>query len=192
MGTANAALVEKIMSAVSPEVEPTGTDKRRLLTYVIGHLLLNIILRFPGPLLNRRALAAYFAVAEIETARIESLFAESLYKGPFSDIGPYYWLSDIDNLLTKFGNDLSLQSNSETQGELNRAVVEAKLGQNLTRHECRRCNGQNGGFLCPFTQKTVCHLPTCSVGSSGWIPPGARLCRVEKDFYEEWSPILGF
>jgi len=78
-----------------------------------------------------------------------------------------------------------------TVGEMNRAALEKQLGAVLPRHGCTRCQGQNGGFYCPFTKRAVCLRSDCSVGSNGWIPPGARLCRIEKDYFDEWSPLLG-
>jgi hypothetical protein len=191
LGTSNAALMDQILG-VGAESEPTDDQKRKLLTYVIGHLLLNVILRFPGPLLHRKALAAYVAISENESDKIEQLFTNARYKGPFSDIEPFYWLSDVDNALDEMARGLPSETSSQTQGQLNREALEKKLGQQLARHKCPRCDGVNGGFWCPFTQRTVCVLAICSVGSTGWIPQGARLCRIEKDFYDEWAPMLGF
>jgi hypothetical protein len=187
VGAANAALVDLVKGA-----DVTKEQKRRLLCYVVGHLLLNVVLRFPGPLLNRKALAAYLAIAEGEISKVEKLFASAQYGGPFSDIEPYYWLSDVDTALEGMNKGLPAESSAETPGQSNREAVEGALGVKLARHACPRCDGVNGGFLCPFTGRTVCQLPTCSVGSNGWIPAGARLCRIEKDFYEEWAPMLGF
>jgi hypothetical protein len=187
VGAANAALVDLVT-----DFDADDEKKRRLLCYVVGHLLLNVVLRFPGPLLNRKALAAYLAISETEISKVEHLFLGARYSGPFSDIEPFYWLTDVDGSLDGMSRAVPAESATETQGQLNREAVEASLGQKLVRHVCNRCDGLNGGFHCPFTQRTVCQLPTCSVGSNGWIPQGARLCRIEKDFYEEWAPMLGF
>jgi hypothetical protein len=187
VGAANAALVDLVMGA-----NATQGQKRRLLSYVVGHLLLNVILRFPGPLLNRKTLAAYLAISAEEIAKVEKLFVSAQYTGPFSDIEPFYWLTDVDTALEGMSRGLPSESSAETPGQLNREAVEAALGVKLARHACSRCEGQNGGFFCPFTERTVCQLAICSVASNGWIPPGARLCRIEKDFYEEWAPMLGF
>lgn len=187
MGAANSALVDLVT-----DVDMNEEQKRRLLSYIVGHLLLNVILRFPGPLLNRKALAAYLAIAEAEIVKIEKPFASAQYIGPFSDIEPFYWLTDVDATLNGMSQALPAECSPETPGQLNREAVEAALGVKLARHGCPRCQGLNGGFLCPFTERTVCQLAICSVASNGWIPAGARLCRIEKDFYEEWAPMLGF
>jgi len=188
VGAANAALVD----IVTLDGDASEASKRKLTCYIVGHLLLNVILRFPGPLLNERVLAAYLAIADAEIGKVKDLFAKALYNGPFSDIGPFYWLSDVDAVLDDISRAAQSDSKAETSGQLNREAVESKLRAKLARHECPRCKGLNGGFFCPFTNRTVCQLPYCSVGSNGWIPQGARLCRIEKDFYDEWAPMLGF
>ncbi len=185
LGSANTGLIDKLD-------RPTDDEKRRMLTYVIGHLLLNVILRFPGPILSKKALAAYCAINEKEIDDVQSLFASTIYAGPFSHVDQYFWLSNVDDVLDEINRTNPSDSAAETQGQLNREAIERVLDRQLSRHECPRCHGENGGFLCPLTQKTVCQLPNCSVGSSAWIPAGARLCRIEKDFYDEWAPILGF
>lgn len=192
LGTVSAALVDQIAKTAPDNIEPTDTDKRKLLSYVAGHLLLNVVLRFPGPILSSRALAAYSGISEEEVGKIEPLFAAARYDGPFAEIDSYYWLSTVDDLFDELNRADPADAKARTIGQLNREAVEAKLGHKLGRHGCKRCQGENGGFLCPFTQRTVCQLSDCSVGSSGWIPAGARLCRVEKDFYDEWAPVLGF
>jgi hypothetical protein len=192
VGAVSGALLEKLQ-AVGKHTDTA--DVSRLLRYVLGHLLLNGILRFPGPIISKRALAAYLAIAESEIPKVDSVFVNAKYAGPFSEVEPYYWLSDVDEKLQALQVEIQDELKTvkaETHGELYREAVERSLKQKFTRPACPRCNGTNGGFLCPLTDRTVCQLPTCSVGSSSWIPAGARLCRIEKDFYEEWAPVLGF
>lgn len=193
VGAVSGALMDKLQQGVGKHTDTA--DSGRVLCYVLGHLLLNGILRFPGPIISKRALAAYLAIAPTEIPKVEALFVNAKYAGPFSDVEPYYWLSDVDDKLESLQQEIEVELKdvkAETHGELYRETVERALKQKFTRHACPRCNGQNGGFLCPLTDRTVCQLPTCSVGSSSWIPAGARLCRIEKDFYEEWAPVLGF
>jgi hypothetical protein len=193
LGTSNAALMQKMAGSENLEKpEPSDENKVKLLTYVLGHLLLNVILRFPGPILNSSALAAYLAINVTEVDKVEALFERSRYTGPFNGIEKFFWLSSVDDVLDELNTSMLPGAEAETQGELNRQAIEGKLGMVLERPQCKRCNGKNGGFLCPFTKKTVCERPDCSVGSSGWIPAGARLSRIEKEFYDEWAPILGF
>lgn len=191
LGASNGALLDKIISTAPATVDPTADEKRSLLGYIIGHLLLNSILRFPGPILSYRSLTAYVASAESEKDAIIGVFDSARYSGPFAELDDYFWLSKTDELLDEFANLLTPETSAETQGELNRKAVEAKLGRSLALHDCPRCQGANGGYFCPFTRRTVCQKADCSVGSNSWVPRGAGLCRVEREFFDEWAPILG-
>jgi hypothetical protein len=188
LGSSNPSLKEHI----SNESNPPTIDKEKLLSYVIGHLLLNVVLRYPGPILTGEALAAYVGCCASEITTLGELFESAKYGGPFSESALYFWTSDVDALLEEMIKRLPPESSAETRGEIYRLAIEAQLGRDLKRHDCSRCQGRNGGFWCPFTKRAVCQLSTCSVVSNAWIPQGARVCRIEKDFYDEWSPILGF
>jgi hypothetical protein len=122
---------------------------------------------------------------------LKKTFASAIYNGPFASTEPLYWLSDVEGILE------SLQNGSETDdpatiGKVNRHILENALKRKFTLHDCPRCHGEEGGFICAFTHKTVCLRSDCSVASNAWIPQGARLCRIEKTYYDEWAPMLGF
>lgn len=191
LGTSNGALLDKIVRTAPENIEPDDAEKQALLGYIVGHLLLNAVLRFPGPILSSRALLAYVGCDMEESESICDIFAEAIYGGPFSELDKFFWLHKVDALLDVMQEDLPNDCTAETDGELNRIAVEKKIGRALKRHGCHRCEGKNGGFLCPFTDKTVCQKPDCSVGSNSWVPQGARISRIERDFYDEWAPILG-
>jgi hypothetical protein len=190
-GTTIGALLDTITPAAD-RPEPGRQDKIHLLTYIVGHLLLNAVLRFPGPILSQRALKAYASSDEADAADVQQLFETATYAGPFGDLEePFFWLAKVDDVLDGLMKELAADVNTETSGELRRLAIEKKLSRRLARHACNRCNGVNGGFYCPFTKRTVCERPDCSVGSSSWIPQGAKACRIERDFFDEWAPILG-
>src|SRR5580700_2219033 len=48
LGASNSALLEKLKDLNN--ADPSDSDKARLLTYVLGHVLLNAILKYPGPI----------------------------------------------------------------------------------------------------------------------------------------------
>lgn len=187
LGPASGALMKKVEHHVYPSVE----EKRSLLVYVAGHLLINV-LRFPGPILSLRALKAYVASDGADAPDVLALFDTARYGGPFGDLGQYFWLAQVDTIIELLADALASRGEYETSGEFHRAVLQDVLKRDLPRHACpSRCQGKNGGFLCPFTDRTVCERPDCSVGSNSWLPQGAKLCRIEKDFFEEWAPLLG-
>jgi len=187
-GSVNAALIDQVNPGAQKKSRP---KKEALLTYMVGHLLLNSILRFSGPIVSMRGLAAYLGIDDSERETIEKEFREASYSGPFSELGPYFWLAKVNDLVEGLVKALPPGLEVETHGELHRRALERKYKREFKRPTCDRCNGLNGGFFCPFTRRTVCQRSDCSVGSNSWIPPGARLCRIERDFYDELAPILG-
>jgi hypothetical protein len=189
LGAANSYLLEKLKEFAGA-TQPSPSDKERLLTYVLGHVLLNAILKYPGPILSEKALCAYLATSDDETESIFGIFQAAAYRGPFGLSARYYWRDEVDNKIDQLG--VSVDSEQfEMFSDFNRNVVERALGRKLGNHGCSRCGGEKGGFLCPFTQRPVCLRSDCSVAASSWIPQGAQLCRVERDFYDEWAPLLG-
>ena len=190
-GAASGALMAKMADAAAPEIQPTNADKAKLLTYIVGHLLVNAVLRFPGPILSEQAFRGYVASDEADALDVRALFDAALYQGPFAELDRFYWSSTVDGILETLAAALPPNVETETVGEFRRRAIEQRLGSNLRRHGCPRCHGANGGFFCPFTKRTVCTRNDCSVGSNSWIPAGANLCRIERDFFDEWAPLLG-
>lgn len=189
LGAANSSLLQKLRQFAGHEV-PDEEDKVRLLTYVLGHVLLNAILKYPGPILSAKALCAYLATTEAEIDAVAPHFADAEYHGPFRDSARLFWREDVDEILDGLGATVK-DEQFASFADYNRRVVEIALGRELATHICDRCNGVKGGFWCPFTQRPVCERADCSVPASSWIPQGAQLTRVERGFYDEWAPLLG-
>ena len=156
-------------------------------TYIIGHVLLNSILKFPGPIISKQSLCSYLSVDSDNYSELEVVFNRALYQGPFCNIGPFFWREDIDNIMLENSNDIL--GNFEEVGTFNQAILQ-KLGVKVKPFKCNKCKGKNGGYFCPYTKKTVCELENCSVTSSTWIPRGFNICRIDKDFFESWRPLL--
>lgn len=189
LGASNSALLQQLRNFAGEE-QPDDADKIKLLTYVLGHVLYNAILKYPGPILSRHGLCAYMATTTDEADAIEPLFVDARYAGPFGEGDNYFWREDVDRILDSLGGELG-DADVESFADLNRRVIEAAIGRALAAHGCDRCGGVKGGFWCPFTARPVCERADCSVPSSSWIPAGAQICRVERDFYDEWAPLLG-
>lgn len=190
LGTANAALLQKLRAFASEEARPEEEDKVRLLTYVLGHVLINAVLKYPGPILSGHGLCAYLATTLDELDAIAPVFDAARYQGPFSGDRPLFWREGVDAILDELGAPIADQD-FESFGDFNRATIEHVLQRSLARHACDRCGGTKGGFWCPFTFRPVCERSDCSVPASSWIPSGAQLSRVERGFYDEWAPVLG-
>jgi hypothetical protein len=191
ISASNAFLLEQLSTVAQPDAGVAdGSRKRQLLAYIIGHVLANAVLRYPGPILSEKALCAYVSTVQAEAASVGEAFRDARYTGPFAANGPYFWRSEVDRVIEGEGAQLG-DASFDTFGEYNRAVVEAMLKRRLATHECPRCGGRNGGYLCPLTGRTVCERADCSVAANSWIPAGADVCRIEKDYYDEWAPLLG-
>ncbi|TAK80407.1 MAG: hypothetical protein EPO20_29045 [Betaproteobacteria bacterium] len=190
-GGANSMLLDRIKQTLSPDIIPNEEEKNLVLSYICGHLLLNAVLRFPGPIIHHEALGAYCGIDPATGAELADMFAACEYEGPFQEMGSFFWFDCVQGVIQEHAELLQIETESETVGEFNRTVVEQVLKKQLPAHGCPRCAGKNGGFWCPLTRKTVCLLSSCSVASTSWVPRGAQLCRIERNFYDEWAPILG-
>jgi hypothetical protein len=190
LGASNSSLLDRLRPPTATDQVSNDPEKARLLVYVLGHVLANAVLRYPGPILSARALCAYLATTEAETVTLDAMFTQARYDGPFSSNTHYYWRTDVDAILDRAAASLADQKFT-TSGAFHRAVAEASLGRDLAKHGCTRCEGTNGGYLCPLTDRPVCERADCSVAANSWIPAGADVCRIERDYYEEWAPLLG-
>jgi hypothetical protein len=193
VGAANGAIVGTLQKAAhSPKGGgAVGVGQFRLLEYVVGHVLCNAILRYPGPLLDEDVLCAYVGHSSDAASQIRSLFANARYAGPFAGNRDIFWRSDVDGVLDRLARPENWDE-FETVDVQNRKLVAHALSSEFEPHGCDRCGGDRGGFWCPFSLRAVCERSDCSVSSSSWVPDGAWVARVEKDFYDEWAPMLGY
>lgn len=185
----NSGLLDRI-AEMSQDGVVTDVERKKLFSYVAGHVLLNLVLKFPGPIVSLKALTSYCAAHDDEADVLAEVFKDCRYEGPFCGIDQYFWVDEVDEVIERIGCESGVGDDAGP-GEMNRAAVEKIINRPLRRHECERCGGQNGGFLCPFTQKTVCLQDNCSASSNGWIPAAAKLSRIERSHYDEWAPLLG-
>ena len=161
------------------------------ISYTLGHYLANVITRFAGPLLGIDALCAYVGTGTDEGAELAEMFDAASYEGPFSGLDQLFWRESVDEILEKLF--VSVTDPPDDIGAFHGAAIETAIGRRLVVHECPRdgCGGKRGGFHCPFTNRPVCVRSDCSVAGSGWIPSGATSSRVERDYHDEWAPLLG-
>jgi hypothetical protein len=177
-----------MQTMVMVEERPTAGERVSLLTFILGHVLVNAVLEFPGPILSRATLAAYCAVSENMSVSLAQLFDEAAYNGPFSVPGGHFQRRLVDWKIDSLAGEFDGEAVEPDQ--YTRAVVERALGS-VEPHGCSRCGGTRGGYWCPFTRRAVCNRSDCSVANNTWIPRGATLCRVEHDYFEELAPLLG-
>lgn len=189
----NSSLLDELTDDSTEDPTVRAAAKEKVLTYILGHVLVNAVLKYPGPILGTGPLCAYLSTSEKAFDQIASLFEEAAYIGPFDRGTQFFWRDKVDSIIDRHAEDYGvLESPTNSFGDYHRTVLTAVLGETPRAHDCTRCKGLKGGFWCPFTNRPVCELSECSSGSSSWVPSGAYACRVERDFYDEWSPILSF
>lgn len=188
----NASLLDTLRGGEHEDPCSAAEKKTRLLTYILGHVLVNAVLKYPGPILAERQLCAYLATSPENIEKVAELFAHARYEGPFNGGAKLFWRDDVDEAVEELSLHWGIdEARYESFGEYHRAVIDKALGGSLAKHGCERCDGVKGGFWCPFTERAVCERSDCSSTASSWVPSGADACRVERGFFDEWSPILG-
>ena len=193
LASSNTAIRDHLLQQHASNPVDSGREAMLdVLAYVIGHVLLNLILAFPGPILSRKVLAAYLAVPEQEVNDVVKIAKISAYDGPFAKIQPFVWREDVDKALDDIVSDSNNEPPDDTE-RYNRFASGLVLNRKPLKHGCSRdeCRGERGGYWCPFTKRPVCLRDDCSKASTAWIPDGADLCRAEADFFEEFAPLLG-
>ena len=149
-GGANSALIDRFAETAPESVKPAKEKKAALLSYIMGHLLHNAILRFPGPIMTAEALSAYLAVDRSDESNYLAAFASARYSGPFSSLDAYYWTPLVDEVLTGFDSMVSDSEQYSSTGAYNRARLEAGLKRTLARPgTCPRCGGSSVDFFVP-------------------------------------------
>ena len=191
-GLFNSSLLDTLTGGNEGSRDATVVEKARLLTYILGHVLVNAVLKYPGPILAEGPLCAYVAASLDDVDKVAGLFEGARYEGPFDEGARLFWRDDVDAVVEDLAREFKVEdSEYESFGDYHRAVIDKALDGSLAKHGCDRCNGVKGGFWCPFTKRAVCERGDCSSTASSWVPSGAYACRVERVFFDEWAPILG-
>jgi len=137
------------------------------LSYILGYWLYNIILTFPGVILNKIATSSYLHIKEDTLEEYKKFFEEAKYNGPFSLTEEFWWKESIDEILD--------EADVETGSEL--------LVKNGIENE-----KQTYGFYCIMTKKPISFEKSKSLS---WLPNGAILSRVDEELYDQYAPFFG-
>lgn len=133
VASANSSLMQAVLLEKAP---PSDSERVNLLTFILGHVLVNAVLEFPGPIFSRRTLTAYCAVSEEMENQLADLFAEASYQGPFSAPSMYFQRRLVDRSIDELARALS--DAPDEPDEYARAAVEHAMGSVLP-HGCHRC-----------------------------------------------------
>ena len=137
------------------------------LSYVMAYWFYNIILSFPGVILNKKATSSYLNIKEEDLEINQKIFNEAKYKGPFSLTEEYWWKEFLDEILDEEGVD---------------------TGFELLLKKDIKVEKQEFGYFCIMTQEPIGFEESKSLSL---LPNGAILSRVNEDLYEQYAPFFG-
>ncbi len=157
-------------------------DAIRRKATVLGYWMVNQLLEYPGVLVNEIAAASYLGidVEEFSTNNeIRSRFEDARYKGPFSEVGDYWWTAELDNILA-MNTTVEDDGTVTTIDFLSREGIEVDSVMCVEEHE-------GAGYYCILENVPVCEEH--SVSPEAWIPAGASLSRLRE---EAWMKLKGW
>jgi hypothetical protein len=150
------------------------------MTHFLGYWLWDSLLRYPGLLVNEVAAGSYLNINEddFRDTKVQALFQEALYQGPFQDSKrPHWWRGALDDLVAK-GN--------YTDGL---GLAQTELNPEIDRSHCCVDPSKSAGYYCIISKKPV-SLEN-SKGGLSWFPRGADLTRISNTKFDEYGPWLG-
>lgn len=156
----------------------SGSDSKselaRQTATIVGYWMVNSVLEFPGVLVDETALASYLGV-EVSSFKNSSkakiAFEDARYEGPFAGRGPYWWLSEVDSILTR-------KTTTDDDGIVGgRTFLQREKGIQLPPVNCLE-DHEGGGYYDVLEKKPICDEHSKS--ADAWIPAGAFLSRVSE------------
>ncbi len=145
---------------------------------LLGYWLWDSILRYPGITVNEIAAASYLNIdpKDFKKKEIQKLFREAIYDGPFCNMRPMWWRSDLDKLLA----DAECKDGFEFAKKRSKDVRPCK---------CPVDQKSKAGYYCMVTDQPVCDVH--SRGNISWFPAGADLARIKLKEFNKLAPWLG-
>lgn len=172
--------IAEIVRASGEKQNVTPAIKRRLIV-ALGVWLADLVMVYPGILLNETAAASYLDIDPVSFKRddVRKVFAGAQYKNlPFADDeAPMWWRHLLDDVVTEEGVETGL---------------EACKKKGLKRLKFCRCSIDptlHAGYYCMASFE-----PLSAKNSSGrvrWFPQGADLARLTKRTYQKLGPWIG-
>jgi hypothetical protein len=153
--------------------DASAEDRVAVTATQLGYWLHNYILAFPGPILNLVAASAYVNLTpeSFRTAEVQKLVEPAVYRGPFEQLGPYYWREAMGELLDRHGGDLT--------------SADEMKGVKVTRVDDK---APGVAFYCVLSRTAI---PASEAAvNPDWIPPGAQMTRIRESDLDELGPML--
>lgn len=157
------------------------TIHSRYLATMAGYWIFNVLLRFPGVMLNEIAAASYLGIspASFDKSSVRQLFNSAAYSGPYAGLGQFWWAAELDKLIAGVGGDRNFRGWTYARNK----------GLKVSKARCKEGKHSGAGYYCIITGEPVCFEH--SESPSGWLPLGADRSRISRSKYRELSPWLG-
>ncbi|WP_216850696.1 hypothetical protein [Variovorax boronicumulans] len=156
-------------------------EVKRRLKVAMGVWLVDLIMAYPGALINEVGTASYLDIhpEDFKRAEIKAVFEGARYKElPFaSDSAPLWWRHNLDDILNEAGVTTGLD------------LCVAKGVKKVRYCPCSVDPKLHAGYLC-----LALNEPISAKNSSGrvhWFPVGADLARLTKSIYQKLGPWIG-
>lgn len=137
------------------------------LSYIIGYWFYNIVLTFPGVILNKTATSSYLHITNQDFEQNQQFFDTAKYNGPFSLSDEYWWKEKLDEIIEQ---------------------EEVDTGFDLLAKNGIHVEKQESGYYCIMTQSAISFEESRSLS---WLPNGAILSKVDKSLYDQYAPFFG-
>ena len=170
--------IMKVSPAKNAQLSP---DQERRLVIALGVWLADLVMEFPGLLLNEVAAASYLDIdpKDFSKPKVQEVFASAKYENlPFADErNPLWWRHLLDELVN--------------EGEVvsGRALCESKGVKKLKYCQCSVKPELHAGFYCMATMQPLSEEQ--SSGRVSWFPVGADLARLTARTHRVLAPWIG-
>jgi hypothetical protein len=150
------------------------------MTHFLGYWLWDSLLRYPGLFANEIAAGSHLNIAEgdFKKPRVQELFENALYRGPFEDSqNPQWWRGVLDDVVARE----KCADGLELARKKNNAAID--------QSHCCVDPAIPAGYYCIISRKPV--SLEHSKGGLSWFPRGADLTRISDPKFDEYGPWLG-
>jgi hypothetical protein len=174
------AIAEILTLSTSKKASFNKREERALIV-ALGIWLADLVMEYPGVLVNEIAAASYLDIdpTDFKKKTVRAQFTSAEYVAlPFADSDqPMWWRHTLDDLLNAEGHTSGLE------------LCKAKGIRQIKFCPCSVDPKLHAGYVCMAT-----NAPLSAEKSSGrvsWFPPGSDLARLTKTTYRKLAPWIG-
>lgn len=173
--------IAEILKGQKPDGDALDHVTRRRVVVAMGVWLADLVMAYPGLLVNEVAAASYLDIHknDFSKAEVRQLFESARYvKMPFADDGqPMWWRHLLDNLL------------NSAAAVTGRDLCNERGLKRIRFCPCSVDKKLHAGYYCMDRNEPLSEEE--SAGRVSWFPVGADLARLSKQTYRALAPWMG-